>query len=607
MPRFTVSRSGISVQPGTRPAPSAPKRDVWTKDNWRDRIQERTAPPRVEKPRFTVTGSGIRVQTAVEREIQEKAKREFDDRTWNTRIDARQRRFDVDQKAQDVAFRRQLDVETVGRALERQGAKLPHLQRAGSEALRGIRLDQSNAAEQRRVTQADLNSRDTSLRAMPEAPELRGGVIGTVGRIATQIPFVGDDLERLGVAQQDNQAIRDYVQTAEETKRYNDLQDRVWLANPDGSVTYVKDITFNERPTTMRRLADTVGRTADRMPNILTGYAGMIPLTDGQKADIRNRQDRERWTDAVQYSNLAGNSQVLQSYDIHNPLLPKADEYHNHRKYARRLVDNGARPQQAKAAADNMVRTGMLQYSTEPTSDRTFAQELKLRADSRTGMQYSSTAALLGLEIVGTAGISPGLRAIRAAHSGSKLFQAAGKLGNTRLGAGLINHPYGRNTRIIGETVKQGVGEGLIASTANAMYPDFGTGRYDIGNPHGEMEVTAGRYQGQNPRNLSRETGFIIGGTTAGELLLEGATRGAVRKDRAAGGRRVQQRAGLSGGIGIPDPKTSRTRSRRAGIDRPQQEGLHHRPLRTDIRAGSDQDRAGGNAGPDTEGLCRPG
>ena len=121
---------------------------------------------------------------------------------------------------------------------------------------------------------------------MPEAPELRGGVIGTVGRIATQIPFVGDDLERLGVAQQDNQAIRDYVQTAEETKRYNDLQDRVWLANPDGSVTYVKDITFNERPTAMRRLADTVGRTADRMPNILTGYAGMIPLTDGQKADI---------------------------------------------------------------------------------------------------------------------------------------------------------------------------------------------------------------------------------------------------------------------------------------------------------------------------------
>lgn len=66
----------------------------------------------------------------------------------------------------------------------------------------------------------------------------------------------------------------------------------------------------------------------------------------------------------------------------------------------------------------------------------------------------------------------------------------------------------------------------MIASTANAMYPDFGTGRYDIGNPHGEMEVTAGRYQGQNPRNLARETGFIIGGTTAGELLLEGATRG---------------------------------------------------------------------------------
>ena len=121
---------------------------------------------------------------------------------------------------------------------------------------------------------------------MPEKPELRGGVIGTVGRIATQIPFVGDDLERMGVAQQDNQAIRDYVQTAEEAKRYNDLQDRVWLANPDGSVTYVKDITFNERPTAMRRLADTVGRTADRMPNILTGYAGMIPLTDGQKADI---------------------------------------------------------------------------------------------------------------------------------------------------------------------------------------------------------------------------------------------------------------------------------------------------------------------------------
>ena len=46
-------------------------------------------PPRVEKPRFTVTGSGIRVQTAVEREIQEKAKRELDDRTWNTRLDAR--------------------------------------------------------------------------------------------------------------------------------------------------------------------------------------------------------------------------------------------------------------------------------------------------------------------------------------------------------------------------------------------------------------------------------------------------------------------------------------------------------------------------------------
>ena len=135
MPRFTVSRSGINVQPGTRAAQSRPNKDVWTKDNWRDRIQERTAPPRVEKPRFTVTGSGIRVQTAVEREIQEKAKREFDDRTWNTRLDARQRRFDVDQQAQDVAFRRQLDVETVGRALERQGAKLPHLQRAGSEAL----------------------------------------------------------------------------------------------------------------------------------------------------------------------------------------------------------------------------------------------------------------------------------------------------------------------------------------------------------------------------------------------------------------------------------------------------------------------------------------
>ena len=106
------------------------------------------------------------------------------------------------------------------------------------------------------------------------------------------------------------------------------------LANPDGSITYVKDITFNERPTTMRRLADNVGWAADRMPNVLTGYGGMIPLMEGQRADIRNRTERERWTDAVRLSNLSGNNQILQAYDIHNPLLPRADEYDNHLEFA---------------------------------------------------------------------------------------------------------------------------------------------------------------------------------------------------------------------------------------------------------------------------------
>ena len=106
------------------------------------------------------------------------------------------------------------------------------------------------------------------------------------------------------------------------------------LANPDGSITYVKDITFNERPTTMRRLAVNVGRATDRMPNVLTGYGGMIPLMEGQRADIRNRTERERWTDAVRLSNLSGNNQILQAYDIHNPLLPRPDEYDNHLEFA---------------------------------------------------------------------------------------------------------------------------------------------------------------------------------------------------------------------------------------------------------------------------------